>query len=267
MNEDKMISLNNSKRKIEKYFIKFKKFDQYSVQKTVFHWIVLGKLLRKHRKIVEDAGLKWQEWVIDNLPFLKKKRREQCMNLAKFKWKTLKPLWHLGFDRLFYFVNTLCYNRNKNAVKVLKQFGFSLNPKYGICEEEEHLFKKSADQTMEYFKFSKKLENASFSEDKLIDAIKCGAKFDEATVETMLKQNKPIDEYFTNYILNKSLIIKQSQAKDNQESILCIIAKSNETIDSYKKKDKVPEYLSPEYVDIVFEKYEWLKNKVSEGDN
>ena len=67
------------------------------------------------------------EWASEHFPFLKERRREQCMRLARFSLEILEPFYSIGIDRMnILFGKTAdSYSSADQLMKDMGKFGIS----------------------------------------------------------------------------------------------------------------------------------------------
>ena len=221
-------------------------------------WCKLGKRLIEHRKNVLQAGYTWEFWVMDHFPYIKERRRQQCMKIAECNEKTLEYFYHFGFDRLYEIITKL-QPYMKDA-----DYKYIVNEKYGYVfhniqqdAEDKENFNSKIDIIIKYFTFKKNIASKVFNRELIIDTLEAGVDFKKTDYDYLNQSTISQDEF--NLYLTKMILTASSPANSSSKStstrvsIYVMIAQMLESLRDYNSTNNYPQYLNMFSVDLVDE--------------
>jgi hypothetical protein len=243
-------------------------FDEKATVIRTRQWLEIGKMLNKHKDNVEKAGKLWTVWAAEKFPFLRKKRREQCMALVKFGPK-VEPYLAMGIDRMYSFLGTVEGNVNHPDFEFIwGKYKHTFKLESGKADENE--FNASADKMKEFFKFKKNVKNKHCEKENIVSAIETGTIFEKKDYETL--NNPKISKDETERYLRAMILTGTSPSNTQQNyiidtdkaaSIQVLITRLVDTINHCNNTNKVPQYLSIQTIDEGIQALQALRDKVS----
>jgi len=220
-------------------------------------WCKLGKMLIEHRKNVLKAGYTWDFWVLDHFPYIKERRRQQCMKIAECNEKTLEYFYHLGFDRLYELIGTLQPYMKDIDYKyiVTDKYGYIFRNIQQDAEDKED-FNTKIDIIIKYFTFKKNIASKVFNRELVIDTLEAGVNFKKPDYDYL---NSAISEDDFNLYLTKMILTAGSPSKSSSQStssrvsIYVMIAQMLESLREYNSTNNYPQHLNMFSVNLIDE--------------
>ena len=260
-------SLDEDAKKIEILFYQTLAMDRNLVEIRTKNWIALGTMLNQHKINVEAAGHNWRAWAVENIEFLKQRRREIAMEVANFGKKVFDYLY-MGLDRLYDFFHKLKkYQKDPDFRLIAKRFWYMLKV-YPEGDEEKTEINKNADKIREFFKFKGEVTNTSFDRELLLGTIEAGGTFNEKDFKSLKNQKNPqmINDFLKLKLATGSSSTKSASTKSSkpatQESIHIILSKLIQTVRQYQSSKQYPPFLSKQLVNDAVISLNHLKQNI-----
>jgi hypothetical protein len=253
------VSLEDEIEEIKATYETILNIDKGLMDVRVRFWRKLGDALREHKKHVLKARYKWEAWAAEHFRAIGGTRRQQCMLISRYG-NSLEKYYYLGFDRIYYFANTMVRSQKDPELKeIANRFGINFNIERKNIDHRK--FMLALDKMKEYFSFKLKMKGIQYDKKLVLDAIDTGVSFSKLDYEALKNNQIDQSEYLMAMILNCGSP-KSKAGSDKKESTIVLLAKLSENLDVYISNNTIPQYLSKGTVRRVLLKLAHLYKKL-----
>lgn len=258
------LTLEAEAAQIKSFFDKIEKTSRSLTEIKTAEWAQLGHMLINHRKHVEAEGFIWTPYAIEEFPWLKERRRQQCMALAEFGDR-VRPYYFMGIDRIYDLFNKLIHHLNDpdfNHIRI--RYAYIFDPAMKSLPEKEDVKVKS-DVIRDFFKFRNQVKRNDYDKDLVFDALEAGCTFGKKDYEYL---NQPsvtpddIDLYLLKMMVAASSPASHKSSSNSRIRIQIILTMLLQTVQGYNAENIIPEFLSVGFLDTVIEALTTLRNRM-----
>lgn len=263
------LTLEAEAAQIKSFYDKIEKKNCNLTEIKTADWAQLGQLLINHRKHVEAEGFIWTPYAVEEFPWLKERRRQQCMALAGWG-DIVKPYYHMGLDRIYYLFNKLIhYHSDPDFDYIRSRYAYIFDPAMTSLPEKEDV-KVKADVIRNGLKFKHQVKRNDYDKDLVFDALEAGCTFGKKDYEYL---NQPsvtpddIDLYLLKMMVTAGSPASHKSSSSSRISIQNILSMLLQTVQGYNAEDTMPEYLNPKLLDTVIGELTTLRDRMDNASD
>jgi len=248
------VTLEEEATEIEHLFCKMCQSDKTLTEARTMSWVQLGKRLIRHRQNIESQNIVWTTYAINKFPFLKERRRQQCMALAEHGDRII-PYYYMGIDRLYDIFNKLRrYHKDLDFDYICKKRYPLLFEEEPQSDSEKATLNSKIDVIRNFFSLKKQVKRTDLNRESVVEVLETGYLFTDNDIEYLNKKSvSNVDEYLQRLILTGSSSAYQSPTSHSRIGIYIIFSQLLETVQQYSRDKKFPEYLTMDLFNTVIE--------------
>lgn len=243
---EKDISIEREATEIKQFFETMCQSDKTLTEARTMSWVQLGKKLILHRQNVKSQKIVWTTYAINKFPFLRERRRQQCMVLAGHGDRII-PYYYMGIDRIYYVFNKLKkHHKDPDFDYVCKKRYPLLFESKPQSDSEKATLNSQIDVIRNFFSLKEQVKRTDLNRDGVIETLETGYLFTDKDIEYLKKtsvSSNDINKYLERLILTGSSSVYQFPVSHSRIGICSILSQLLETVQQCRIKNKVHEYL------------------------
>ena len=263
------LTLEAEAAQIKNFYDEIEKTNRNLTEIRTAEWAQLGLMLILHREHVEADGFIWTPYAVETFPWLKERRRQQCMALAEFGDR-VRPYYFMGIDRIYDLFNKLIHHLNDpDFDHIRSRYAYIFDPAMKSLPEKEDV-KVKADFIRNFFKFKNQVKRNDCNKDLVLDALEAGCTFGKKDYEYV---NQPsvtpdeIDLYLLKMMVAAGSPASHKSFSSSKTSIQVILSMLLQTVQGYNADDVIPEFFSVGFLDTVIEALTTLRDRMGNASD